>query len=179
LPSVLRGLKAMVPSLPARMAVNPLRLLFLLGQDHPVYRALDRDLVVPARRPYAWYVRVPNLAALARHVAPVLERRLAESPLAGTSQRLEISFYRGRLALRFERGRLAGAEEWHNRQGMRPGETGGAGAGMPREQFLQLVFGYRSFEELRDWHPDVLAEDEEGLLEVLFPKQLSRALLLN
>src|SRR5437867_351437 len=80
----------------------------------------------------------------------------------------------------FERGRLAGVEEWHDRQGMGPGETVGAGAGMAREQFLQLVFGYRSLEELRDWHADVLADDEEGrLLEALFPKRLSRALILN
>ena len=180
LPSVLRGLRALIPSLPERMAVNPVRLLFLLGREHPVYAALNRELVVPARRPYAWYVRVPDLAAFLRHVALELERRLAASDFAGLSRTLAISFYRGRLALRFEAGRLAGVEEWYDRRGMGPGETGGAGVGMAREQFVQLVFGYRSLEELREWHADVLADDEDGrLLEVLFPKRLSRALLLN
>ena len=51
---------------------------------------------------------------------------------------------------------------------------------MPRGQFLQLMFGHRSFEELRAFFPDVWAEDHEArLLEMLFPKQLSRPVLLN
>ncbi|HET7771904.1 MAG TPA: GNAT family N-acetyltransferase, partial [Chloroflexota bacterium] len=84
LPSIQRALKRRLPTFPASMAgTPPMRLLILLGREHPVYTALDSDLVVPARRPYAWYVRVPNLPAFLTAIAPTLERRLAGSIFAG------------------------------------------------------------------------------------------------
>ncbi|HEU5315818.1 MAG TPA: GNAT family N-acetyltransferase [Chloroflexota bacterium] len=181
MPSVLRALKRRLPTLSPRMTGDPpLRVLFVMGRHHPVYDALDQDLLSPGRRPYAWYVRVPDLAALVRHVAPALERRLAASHFAQQSLTQQVSFYRGMLTLRIQDGSLAEVDEQTDRRNMGPGETSGAGAGMPRDLFVQLLLGYRPIDPLRDAHPDVLASDESmDLLRVLFPKRMSRPLLVN
>jgi hypothetical protein len=181
MPSVLRGLKRLLPTLSKPTAGDPpLRLLFLLGREHPVYNAIDANLVTPSRRPYAWYVRVPNLADFVTRIAPALERRLAASPFAGQSFSLDVSFYRGLLKLAFENGRLTTAEEHTSRRGLPPGETSGASVAMQRNQFVQLVFGYRSLEELRDTFPDVNIGDEQfHIVSALFPKRFSRPLLVS
>ena len=180
-PSILRALKRGLPTFPPPMTgTPPLRLLFLLGTPHPVYAALDSDLISPARRPYAWYVRVPDLPAFITTIAPALERRLAGSALAGQTTTLGVSFYRGLLTIQIEAGRIVSVHEQTDRRGLLPGETSGAGAAMPRGQFVQLLFGYRSLEELRSTFPDVIANDPEiQLLETLFPRRYSRPLLVN
>lgn len=181
MPSVLRELKRLLPTLAKPVTGDPpLRLLFLFGREHPVYAALDSDLLTPARRPYAWYVRVPDLPAFITRIAPSLEPRLEHSAHAGQSFTLGISFYRGLLTLTFKDGCLASVEEQTSRRGILPGETSGAGAAMQRGQFTQLLLGYRSLDELRETYPDVIAHDEESrLLEVLFPKRFSRPLLVG
>jgi hypothetical protein len=181
LPSLLRALKRRLPTFSARTTGDPpLRILFVMGRHHPVYHALDQDLLAPGRRPYAWYVRVPDLAAFLRRVTPALERRLAASHFAERTLTQQVSFYRGMLTLRIERGRLVSVDEQIDRRNMGPGETSGAGAGMPRELFIQLVLGYRSIDTLRELHADVLASDESmDLLRTLFPQRLSRPLLVN
>ena len=181
MPPALRALKRRLPTFPAGMTGSPpLRLLLLLGREHPIYSALKADLVSPARRPYAWYVRVPDLAAFIKQIAPALERRLEGSTHAGQSFTLGISFFRGLLTLRFELGRLAEAEEHTSRRGLPGGETNGAPAAMQRGQFLQLLFGYRSLEEVRAASAEVIADEEAAaLLETLFPKRYSRPLLVN
>ena len=76
-----------------------------LGTDHPAYQVVPDCLPRPCR-PYAWYVRVPDLPDFLRHIAPALERRLEQSALAGHTGELCISFYREGLCLALERGRL-------------------------------------------------------------------------
>ena len=47
-------------------------------------------------------------------------------------------------------------------------------AGFPALVFLQLLFSYRSLDELRGFYPDVWAEGEATLLlDALFPKRPS------
>jgi hypothetical protein len=142
---------------------------FALGAEHPVYQVLQERL--PKRRkPYAWYVRVPDLPGFLRHITPVLEQRLAESVLRAHSGELKITFYRSGLRMEFKQGRLATVEEWQ------PHPQGHSGdAAFPDLTFLQLVFGYRSLEELDYAFPDCWYENEQvfTLLEALFPKQNS------
>ncbi|MBN1313100.1 MAG: GNAT family N-acetyltransferase, partial [Anaerolineae bacterium] len=55
---------------------------FNMGRQHPIYPYLKS--YQPVYRPtYAWYIRVPDLAAFINHIAPALERRLSRGPLAG------------------------------------------------------------------------------------------------
>ena len=141
---------------------------FALGAEHPAYRAFG-DRLPRERKPYAFYVRVPDLPAFMRVIAPVLEQRLNESVCAGHSGEVKISFYRKGLRLVFEKGRLVTAEDW------RPVVKDDEGAAaFPDLTFLQLVFGYRSLEEIRAAYADCWAGPETAVvLDALFPRKAS------
>jgi hypothetical protein len=168
MPPLLRALRGYGSRLPGvRPAIEPLREISLfLGREHPAYAALGPSLAPLHEPPYAWYLRVADLPALIRRIAPALERRLAESPIPGYTGALKIDFYRGGLRLVFEQGRLALAEHW------RATAFGpGADAGCPELVFLQLLFGYRDLDELRYAFPYIWVGEAAGmLLRVLFPK---------
>ncbi len=140
---------------------------FWLGAEHPVYRVFHNQLP-HTRKTYSWFVRVPDLAGFLQHIAPALERRLAGSALVGHTGETKISFYRDGLDLVFEKGRLVAVEPW------RPTPEKEGDAGFPDLTFLQLLFGYRSLEELDHAFADCWADnDGRALLEALFPKQAS------
>jgi hypothetical protein len=172
LPALLRAIREEASRTPATQPDSPAanRIAFILGRDHPVYRALGEPMLTGKRiEPYAWYVRVPDLPALIRQIAPVLEQRLADSLASGHSGELKLDFYRGGLRLVFERGRLTTVEPWRA-----PIWNANAHAGFPPLVFLQLLFGYRSLAQLREALMDVWANDDTApLLDVLFPQQLS------
>jgi hypothetical protein len=144
------------------------RFAFWLGAEHPVYQVFDKWLP-HTFGPYAWYVRVPDLPGFLRHVAPVLEQRLEGSLMAGHSGELKISFYRNGLRLVFDGGRLAEVEPW---QPTPEGEGDYGDAGFADLTFLQLLFGYRSMEELDYAFADCWASGDKGrpLIDALFPK---------
>jgi hypothetical protein len=173
LPAVTRALKTQAETAGVtnnkgeKSSVTGLR--FGLGLEHPAYEAFEAKLS-PFQKPYAWYVRVADVPGFIRHVAPVLERRLAASVMSGFSGDLKISFYRGGLRLVFEGGRLVEAGNWQAPDTDHEWD----GAGFPPLVFLQLLFGHRSLEELRYAFPDCWADEEPTLLlNALFPKQIS------
>jgi hypothetical protein len=142
---------------------------FWLGENHPVYDVIP-DRLPRARKPYAWYLRVPDLPGFLRHIAPALERRLAASPLAGHSGELKITFYRSGLRLVFDHGLLKQVETWI------PEPHGHSGdAGFPDLTFLQILFGYRSLDELKYAFADCRTTSDEAyaLLNALFPRKPS------
>ncbi len=140
---------------------------FGMGVRHPAYEVMA-DRLPPPRNPYAWYIRVPDLPAFIGRITPVLERRLADSPMVGHTGELKISFYRRGLRLAFEQGRLTAVEAWQ------PSPEQEGDAAFPDLTFLQLLFGYRTLDEIKYAFPDCFAGDNARLmLEILFPKQLS------
>jgi hypothetical protein len=142
---------------------------FWLGTEHPVYDVIS-DSLPRWREPYAFYVRVADLAGFIRHITVELEGRLADSALVGHSGELKITFYRDGLRLVFKDGMLVKVERW------KPEPLGQSGdAAFPDLVFLQLLFGYRSFEELEYAFADCYADNNEAtaLLNILFPKQAS------
>jgi len=148
---------------------------FYLGDDHPVYQVLHNNLP-HVNIPYAWYVRIPDLPGFLRHIAPVLDRRLSSSMLAGHSGELKITFYRAGLRMVFENGKLAAVETWE------PNPQGHSGdAAFPNLTFLQLLFGYRSLDELKYAFADCSYSSDEvyALLNALFPKQTSDILAIS
>lgn len=110
-----------------------------------------------------------DLPDFLRLIAPVLERRLAESVAVGHSGEVKIGFYRKGVRLRFERGRLTGVEDWPQTSA----EI--SDARFPELTFLQLLFGCRSLEELEYAFPDCQAPNNQAraILEAIFPKQPS------
>lgn len=113
-------------------------------------------------------MRVPDLPKLLRLIASVLEGRLVRSVAAGWSGELKLSFSRNGLRLCFEGGRLAVVEPWSPVQDQES-------ACFRDLTFLQLLFGSRSLQELRDASPECYACDHEAraLLNILFPKRPS------
>lgn len=141
---------------------------FLLGASHPAYDALG-DRLPTTRDAYAWYLRVPDLCGFLRHIQPGLEKRLAESLAASQSRELRLSFYRTGLRMKIEHGKMIAIEPW------KPTPKEGGEAAFPGLTFLQLLFGYRSFEELKYAFADCWCDSDEvrTLLDILFPKKLS------
>lgn len=169
-PTVLRYLRQVGQTLKPVRGDDPLgEISFYLGEAHPAYDVMGTRLprVNPA---YAWYIRVADLPAFVQHIAPALEARLANSPLAGHTGELKLSFYRDGLKFVFETGRLVSLERW------KPSPEGHSGdAAFPGLTFLQLVFGYRSLADLRYAFADCFTtnEDVRLLIQTLFPRQPS------
>lgn len=178
-PAVLRALRPIAEATPDgdptfdQKPCTALSLIF--GHEHPVYDVLGPAVTVATERPYAWYVRVPDLPALLLRLAPALNRRLAASAMAGYSGDLRLDFYRGGLRLTFTSGELTAVAPWQ-----RPHWGERQQAGFPPLVFLQLLFGRRSLDELKDAYPDVLADDEATpLLNALFPKRVTNVIYLE
>lgn len=168
-PSVIRYLQSTGEVYAARDKREPFGAFgFWMGSEHPVYHAV-LDRLPRLRKPYAWYVRVPDLPGFLRRIAPALEKRLAESIVAGYSGELKISFYRTGLRLVLERGRLANVGAWQPKHGDDGSIT------FPDLTFLQLLFGYRTFEQLDDAFADCSANSDEAraVIEAMFPSQPS------
>ncbi|HEY6074917.1 MAG TPA: hypothetical protein VIV15_16445, partial [Anaerolineales bacterium] len=93
----------------------------------------------------------------------------AGSIAAGFSGELTLSFYRQGLRLVFEAGHLRQAEAWQ------PGPETEESAAFPGLTFLQMLFGYRSFDELDRTFPDCHWSNWQArtVLNILFPKKLS------
>lgn len=144
---------------------------FLVGTQHPAYEVLGSKL--PSNdRPYAWYLRVPDLPGFIRHIAPALEERLAGSIAVGHTGKIRINRYSTMLELSFERGILTGVDE----ESRNPSDYGDLG--LPDLTILQLIFGRSSFGELRAAFPDAYYDNEEAriLIDIVFPKKNSNVL---
>jgi hypothetical protein len=142
--------------------------MFNLGSEHPAYQSLS-DRLPRTIKPFAWYVRVPNIPAFVRHVGASIEERLPGSVVEGHTGEVRLNFYRTGLLLGFEAGKLARVEPW------RSSRTEEGSAGFPDLTFLQLLFGFRSLEDLEYAFPDcwVRGDEVRALLNTIFPKRPS------
>jgi len=146
-----------------------------MGPGHALFDALGPDLAPLGGNRYAWYVRIPDVPAFIRHIAPALERRLAGSALDGHTGELCVDFYHGGLRLAFDRGKLVTADE------LRKPTWGDdwTHARFPPQVFTQLLLGYRSYADLSYAYIDAWAEGvDRALLETLFPPRPSYMLPL-
>jgi hypothetical protein len=148
-------------------------LTFRLGLDHPVYRALQ-GLLTEMRPPYSWFMRVQDLGKFLSLISPVLDKRLNASVMTGYSGLLRLNFYRNQLALKFVDGQLATIESYD------PKHFFDGDAYFPDLTFLQLLFGYRSLEELKYARNDCFTQNDKSglLLDILFPKKHSHIMPL-
>jgi hypothetical protein len=173
-PSVIRYLWRTAEEYGARDEKECEALVFGLGAEHPAYAAVA-DRFPRVHEPYAWYIRVADVPEFVRHIALALERRLAASAAVGYSGELKISFYRSGLLLKFEQGRLADAAAWS------PSPEDAGNAAFPDLTFLHLLFGHRTFDELRHtfadcgvmMHSPVPGDEVCAVLNALFPKRPS------
>jgi hypothetical protein len=136
-----------------------------LGRQHPAYDALG-DLLVRRPPEMGWFLRVPDMVALLRRIATVLEGRLRNNAGEAFTGELRLHLYRDGIHLRFSDGALATVERWsdHSRRG--------SDASLPSRMLLQLVLGQASWDELAPAFPDCRLQTNAGraLLPLLFPK---------
>ncbi|KAF9561823.1 hypothetical protein EC968_005601 [Mortierella alpina] len=136
------------------------------------------------------YTRIPNYTKFIRLVTPELEKRLANSPMAGVTGRLRLDFYRKvegsehkGLEIVFKNGLIEGASawaklvpekdleeylEWKARDSV-PVIYGAAFAPLT---FTILLMGERSLEEIQFSFAETRVKDDDSrlLLNILFPK---------
>jgi hypothetical protein len=137
-----------------------------LGEDHPAFRAAPH--LLPERSdPYAWYLRLPDLPGFMRLITPVLEQRLAASIAPGYTGVIHLNFYYSGIKLSFLNGRLEVSPFTPN--GLEEDD-----ALFPGQTFLQILFGYRSSDELEYAFPDCIIKPAfRPILAALFPRQSS------
>jgi hypothetical protein len=147
---------------------------FSLGASHPVYEALP-ERMPRVKKPYTWYIRIPDIADFIFHIRSVLEKRLSESPACGYTGDLKICFYKNGLKLVFRNGSLLKIDPYI------PEHSEDGDVFFPNLSFLQAVVGYRTFEELREIYPDCYAENDHGraLAKFLFLKKPSDLWMIN
>jgi hypothetical protein len=164
--SLLRGLwlqgQTMVAS--GELPCDELRGLELaLERDHPFYRALSRSLVGEIKS-VPWYIRVPDMVAFLRKIRPALERHLIGTIAEAYSGEVKLNCFRSGLRLKFEGGQIIAIESWF------PGNVSDGDARLPEAAFLQLVCGWRRFNELAENFAECWATHEAAvLLDRLFP----------
>ncbi|MFA7407567.1 MAG: GNAT family N-acetyltransferase [Anaerolineaceae bacterium] len=141
---------------------------FMLGETHPAYDVIASCLPFN-HKPYAYYMRVPDLLAFIQEMTPALEARLADTPFEYYTGEVKLGFYRDGIRLVFKNGHL----EAINKIDLEA--LGDATARFPGLTFLQLLFGYRNMDELGHAYADCFASKEENknLINTLFPKRSS------
>lgn len=114
---------------------------------------------------YAWYIRVDDLPAFIKHIAPVLERRLHGSGMHRFTGSVKIGFFQlNGIMITFEDGKIMDASYAEIAQ--YDGD-----AGLPYDSFLNILFGHRDVRELAHVLPEVYANQKADLLmSILFPK---------
>jgi len=114
---------------------------------------------------YAWQIHVPDPVRLLRQIAPVLERRLAESFLAGITRIICFDLYREQIALHLSEGKVTRVE-----RGPVAEVAGAVYLALPPNLLAPLVLGWRGRAALAAAYPDVgIWGDAEPLADVLFP----------
>ena len=119
--------------------------------------------------PYAWYVRIPDVADFLGHIAPVLEERLAKSVLVGHTGELKLSFFRSGVKLTFEQGQLKESVAFQ------PDHSEEGDALFPDLTFLRVLLGHTDFWDVEKFFADCYVRNDaaRALVPILFPKQNS------
>jgi len=141
---------------------------FNLGAEHPVYQTLS-DRMPRVANPYAWYIRIPDLADFLAHIAPVLEARLAKSVLVGHTGELKLNFFRSGVKLTFEQGKLKETAAYL------PASSEDGDVLFPDLTFLRVLLGHTDFWEVEKFFADCYVRNDaaRALVPILFPRQAS------
>jgi predicted N-acetyltransferase YhbS len=117
---------------------------------------------------YAWQIYIPNVVRFLRKIAPVLEHRISESPFAGLTEDIRITFYTEKIIIHFENGRIIDIE------GLGFSSEWGEPIQIPTRAAVPLFLGCRDREESQVFWKDMGAQPKYAyLLDVLFPKMES------
>lgn len=172
---VLRGIKSVADAHYATLpdVKYPINLRFASGFD-PAIKSLVRksNNGLIHKNVYTWYIRIDNIPAFIKQIAPVLERRLVGSGMNRFTGELKIGFFTLKgIKIIFDNGQITDVVEIELAQ-YEPD------AALPYHTFLNVVFGHRTLRDLVYILPEVYANQKADLLfDILFPKM--RAHLLD
>ncbi|KAF9313485.1 hypothetical protein BG003_005123 [Podila horticola] len=170
-----------------------------LDAQHPVYKLLE-----PQSEPFGpkhrFYTRIPSYATFIQRVAPTLERRIAESHLAGITATLRFNFFRKvegaagkQLEIVIADGKIVSASDDYLEpspralmEAARERIAAAKAAGVADKKplvfkaefapltFTRLVVGDLSLDEMLDFYSQASVEGDEAkmLLRVMFPKNV-------
>ncbi|KAK3808318.1 MAG: hypothetical protein J3Q66DRAFT_354514 [Benniella sp.] len=169
----------------------PFKFFVALHERHPLSLLLGTNLIRRSNIPgFRLYTRIHHYPTFIKTVAPELEKRLANSALAGVTGRLRLDFYRqvegssGKgLEIHFEKGKIAEVNNWANpspekqlEERLAWKEAGNTPtlfyAGFAPLTFTSLLTGRQSLEELHWAYGETFVggDDARLLLNTLFPK---------
>ena len=117
-------------------------------------------------RPYAWQLRVMDYVKIFQKMKPLFEERLAKSAHRRLTEKVNFNFCRYTIQMTVEDGVIANVQrlDASEDRSIRSSPL----------VFTQLLFGYRSREELETVYPDFMVlPRHEHLVDVLFPKMPS------
>lgn len=118
---------------------------------------------------YAWYIRVDDVPAFIKHIAPVLEHRLQGSGMNRFTGNVKIGFYQlNGIMMSFEDGCITDVVSAEMGQD-------DPDAAMPYDTFLNVLFGHRDVRELSHVLTEAYANQKANLLlSILFPRMRSQ-----
>jgi len=124
---------------------------------------LSRDYGAAQLGSYSWQVRVPDVLALLRKIAPVLEERIARSMFAGFTRPIGLDIYREIIELEFINGRLKDVYSGS--------DLGNAILHIPPQQLIPLILGGKTIDQIGETFPDASPDRTwKPLVNTLFPK---------
>ncbi|KAK5816525.1 hypothetical protein F5H01DRAFT_378826 [Linnemannia elongata] len=169
-------------------------ILLQIHPAHPAYALLGTLVSPPQDKPgFRIMVRINDYPQFIRTVTPELERRLAESPMAGLSGKLQFDFFRkvegnkGKgLEIEFKKGKLVDVKDWAKQLPEKDVEDYLAIKARGEEDqiptlyeaslapltFNNLLTGERSFRDLIWSHGETTYGNDATrlLIDILFPK---------
>ncbi len=162
---VLRGVKAWALDFYGDIPA----VLHFAGGMHEALNHLVRNADGGSLRPheYAWYLRVPDSIAFFKSITTVLERHLEGSAAHRYTGELRIGSHDQKgIRFKFEKGCVTEISAISGKDGY--------DAVFPWNTFWDVVFGYRTYDDMRTIHADIYANPKAVvLLETLFPKKPS------
>jgi predicted acetyltransferase len=138
------------------------------GPAESVLVKLARSFGSIASQPEQWLMRITDIPAFFRKIAPALEKRLEASDCAGATEDIVINLYKRAYRISFIEGKFAASEDI----GFRDYSMGADGGDLliPQDAFVRLAFGFRQLDQLLDAWPDmVINPSKRRLVTVLFP----------
>lgn len=158
LPSVLRFAKMVAQKRELPLHVEP-------PSREALVPYLERISGSTFTKPYCWYTRIPSIKKFLETITPALEARIANSEFRGLTDTLRLSCYREGFTIAFRDGRISEIKAVPRQ------ELKDMHVAVPPLVVNQLLLGYRSFPELAQIYPDVLANAlKVPIVTVLFPK---------
>jgi hypothetical protein len=130
---------------------------------------LARSLGSVSARSTQWEFRVPSWSRFLLNVAPVLERRLAESDFRAISTEFVLNLFTEACRIRIVEGKIQGVEPI----GFVDTSMGGEGGtlNIPPDAWIRLLFGDRDIDELYQSWPDIVVKPrDKNLVRTLFPR---------